>query len=69
MKPEWSNAPAWANFLAMDESGHWYWYKNEPCPVDGHWRADDHGMWAEQSDREWRHTLEGRPERDGRSDR
>jgi hypothetical protein len=30
MKPEWKDAPEWANYLAMDGDGLWWWYENEP---------------------------------------
>lgn len=29
-KPNWNNAPEWAKYLAMDSSGEWWWYENEP---------------------------------------
>ena len=38
MKPSWSDAPEWANWLAKDRGGEWYWYENEPnrfVPVFG----------------------------------
>lgn len=31
MKPSWDNAPEWANWLALDENGEWYWYEEEPA--------------------------------------
>lgn len=30
MKPDWKDAPEWANWLAMDSSGKWYWWEYEP---------------------------------------
>lgn len=30
MKPDWSDAPEWANYLAMDNNGDWYWYEEKP---------------------------------------
>ena len=29
-KPNWSDAPAWAQYLAQDESGAWYWFEGRP---------------------------------------
>jgi len=29
-KPDWKDAPEWAQYLAMDEGGQWYWYEDEP---------------------------------------
>lgn len=28
--PDWKFAPRWANYWAMDKSGHSYWYEHEP---------------------------------------
>ena len=30
MKPDWKDAPEWAQWLAMDEDGVWVWYENKP---------------------------------------
>lgn len=30
MKPSWNDAPEWANWLAMDEGGDWFWYEQKP---------------------------------------
>lgn len=30
MKPNWQDAPAWANYLAMDQTGEWWWYEGRP---------------------------------------
>ena len=30
MKPDWKDAPEWANYLVMDEDGAWGWYEEEP---------------------------------------
>lgn len=30
MKPDWKDAPEWANWLAMDDNGSWNWYEHEP---------------------------------------
>lgn len=27
---DWSKMPAWANWVAMDENGEWFWYSEEP---------------------------------------
>jgi len=29
-KPDWKDAPEWANYLAMDSDNNWYWYEFEP---------------------------------------
>jgi hypothetical protein len=30
MKPDWKDAPEWANWLAMDEDGEWFWRESKP---------------------------------------
>ena len=30
MKPSWDDAPEWAQWLAMDEDGRWWWYEEKP---------------------------------------
>lgn len=30
MKPDWKDAPEWAQWLAMDSDGEWYWYEHAP---------------------------------------
>ena len=31
-KPDWKGAPEWANYLAQDMNGVWYWFEFEPIP-------------------------------------
>ena len=45
MKPSWSDAPEWANWLAMDENNEWFWYKSEPIMMRGeYWNTDEKGV-------------------------
>lgn len=30
MKPDWRDAPEWANWLAQDMDGVWHWYSQQP---------------------------------------
>lgn len=39
MKPDWKDAPEWAQWLAMDADGLWAWYASEPR------RILDSDMW------------------------
>ena len=32
MKPNWKDAPDWANWLAMNEDGAWTWFEEKPNP-------------------------------------
>lgn len=29
-KPDWKDAPEWAQWLAMDEDRVWWWFENKP---------------------------------------
>jgi len=29
-KPDWGDAPEWANYLAMDDDYTWWWYEKKP---------------------------------------
>lgn len=37
MKPEWKNAPEWAQWLAQDGSGKWNWFERKPVKMDDIW--------------------------------
>ncbi len=37
MKPEWKIAPEWANWLAMDSDGEWYWHEEKPLYSTNYW--------------------------------
>ena len=52
MRPDWKDAPAWANYLAVDIDGCWFWYEHEPTflPRGGVWSPGDS-----------RHALAGAP--------
>jgi hypothetical protein len=45
MKPSWDHAPEWANYLAMDSDGCWYWYEKPPVfvPATGWWSCSSSG--------------------------
>ena len=29
----WDAMPGWANAVAMDENGSWFWYEKKPCEI------------------------------------
>ena len=64
MKPEWKNAPEWAQWLAQDFNGAWVWYATKPITMEnGFWYAS---KWAgdpihTDPNPDWRDTLEERP--------
>lgn len=33
--PEWKDAPEWAQYVAMDESGDWFWYEKKTSSHQG----------------------------------
>lgn len=38
-KPDWKGAPEWANWLAMDEDGLWFWHEEEPRMGSESWES------------------------------
>lgn len=62
-KPDWSEAPAEAKWLAQDSTGVWHWYKNQPNMLSHVWAG--YGGWQiagrDKPNENWRNTLEHRP--------
>ena len=65
MKPSWDDAPEWAQWLAMDSGGDWYWYENLPTLLNYIWSnvGDDDSRYevAFRVIQHWRNSLEERP--------
>ena len=66
-KPDWSDAPEWAQWLAQDGGGSWWWYAIKPSESAGGWMENDHacakhwpGFYIPNPT--WYDTLEQRPE-------
>ena len=76
MKPDWKDAPDWANYLAMDENGAYHWFANVPQQGLAAWIGAYH--WVADVPRQgrkdytnvrlaaiegivWRNSLEKRP--------
>jgi hypothetical protein len=63
-KPSWDNAPEWAEWLACNLSGDWWWFAHKPQQNDINWLSSS-GLalaatgWADCPS--WRETLERRP--------
>jgi hypothetical protein len=73
MKPNWENAPEWAQWLAQDADGQWCWFRHKPL------KESEPAMWnnnlslsvkgqpqwqrasKQSSSVNWRRTLEERP--------
>jgi hypothetical protein len=65
MKPEWKNAPDWAQWLAQDEDGEWWWYELEPkqacTDAWSEWEGLHRAAFVPRHNAEWKDTLEARP--------
>lgn len=62
MKPDWKDAPEWAQWLAMDKNGDWYWYENKPILRNVTWKIDGgHVKEAIPCISMWDKSLEQRP--------
>ena len=58
--PDWNAAPEWANYVAMDEDGEWYWYENEPTILFSRYTTDGRCEFIE-TPKVWKSTLQSRP--------
>ena len=38
---DWSSLPAWANYVARDGGGRWWWCESRPSPEHDGWRYGD----------------------------
>ena len=61
MIPNWDNAPKWANWLAQDLSGRWWWYENKPEPHATRWVAQNSRCEPVEISH-WEDSLQQRPE-------
>lgn len=68
-KPDWSDAPEWAEWLAQDGDGRWEWHEDMPVEMAGGWDIPDNERfhkWEEcakgaaPAGHDWRQTLEQR---------
>lgn len=63
MKPDWKDAPDWANWVAMDLDRVWTWFEHKPYSEDWGWCGHSHGksepVGYPDGDN-WEYTLEGR---------
>ena len=63
MKPDWKDAPEWANYMAMDRDGSWWWYQNKPKAnvYEEAWLAKSKEYERCDNCDFWKETLEKRP--------
>ena len=59
-KPSWEDAPEWAQWLAMDDDGEWYWYEEQPDRDSGGWMSLTMRVVSAKGTG-WEKTLEQRP--------
>lgn len=74
LPPDWINAPLWAQWLAQDQTGEWYWYKTKPQAIVKLWGNTNDGQWVTvylkqracrgHPNPDWRETLEKRPNKE-----
>ena len=60
MKPDWKDAPEWANWLAQDHNGEWYWYEFQPNYYNSRWYPTK-GRVRKVNITDWEYSLEERP--------
>jgi hypothetical protein len=62
MMPEWNSAPEWAQYVAKDASGSWWWYESEPSICGNMWLTPG-GIRSEMCDIgiKWVESLQSRP--------
>lgn len=67
--PDWNDAPEWAQWVAQDSGGDWFWYEKEPEKANFTWysEVDTEAIFSVNGPKNpnWRNTLEQRPINDG----
>lgn len=61
MKPDWKDAPEWANYLARDGDGTWCWYEKRPTLDFIHNMWQPHWEEVFHEINPWEDSLEQRP--------
>lgn len=60
-KPDWKDAPEWAQYLAMDPDGSWWWYASKPRVTKYGWES--RGLCDKAGNTvAWDGSLQERPE-------
>jgi len=60
--PNWKDAPEWANYVAKDADGDWYWYASKPHRGHRAWSPNSRCEQAYADEEMWQDTLSERPE-------
>ncbi len=61
-KPSWDDAPEWANYVAQDADGCWYWYEFKPKLLADTYTDTIGAYHPVEAIAGWQDTLEQRPE-------
>lgn len=61
MKPDWKDSPEWANWLAMDKDGLWFWHEEAPEPRSRDWASNGRIWQARDPLPNWLTSMEQRP--------
>ncbi len=59
--PDWKDAPEWANWLAMDADGRWFWYKDKPEAGHSTFITQTQVWEATPIKPDWKETRQQRP--------
>lgn len=73
MTIDWTQAPAWAQYHAIDQNGNGYWFEDLPTISDYHsvWQTDEESNLIASdftllAGQDWRQSLVGRPKEETR---
>ena len=65
-QPDWSQAPEWAGYFAMDEDGEFYYFEQSPSMASWSWQPQSHGEVGETFNHSykgnWQDSLRKRPQ-------
>lgn len=62
-RPDWSQAPEWAHYWAMDNTGATFWYQTEPTIYQGEgWCEGGRSKLDQMAGHGWRSSLKQRPD-------
>jgi len=74
MIPSWKDAPDWANWLAQDSDGEWFWFEDKPTPANFCWHTADGSnyqsagnyfglpQFGQKESEFWKYQIQGRSE-------
>ena len=65
-QPDWSQAPEWASYFAMDEDGEFYYFEQSPSMASCSWQPQSPGESCETFNHSyngnWQDSLRKRPQ-------